>query len=83
MQKNYESAFGCAFWLSAPLPALGEIKFRFKPFVCNAEMRIQMKKLSTKYEYQIQRNDEILLGDIFKYRTMLKAPQKCVDTEIH
>ena len=74
MQKNYESGFGCAFWLSAPLPAVGEIKFRLKPFVCYGEIRIQMKKLSTKCEYQMQRIYEILVGDIFKYRAMLKAP---------
>ena len=60
MQKNYESGFGCAFWLAAPLPAGGEIKFGLKPFVCNGEMRIQMKKWSTKCEYQMQHNDGIL-----------------------
>ena len=65
VQKNYESGFGCAFWLAEPLSAVGEIKFRLKPFVCNGEMRIQMKKWSTKCEYQMQHIDEILLGDIF------------------
>ena len=40
VQKNYESGFGCAFWLSAPLPALGEFKFTLKPFVGNGEIRI-------------------------------------------
>ena len=74
MQKNYESLFGCTFWLPVPVPAVGEIKFRLKPFVCNGDMRIQMKKWPTKCEYQIQRIDEILLGNIFKYRAMLKAP---------
>ena len=74
MQKNHESGFGCAFWLAAPLPAGGEIKFGLKPFVCNGEMRIQMKKWSTKCEYQIQRIGEILEGVIFKFRAMLKAP---------